>query len=92
VATRGAFVAHMCHVVRLFPLQGVLLIQIYATPSEMGDGLLAASKYSNYTFTMLYLYHEMGVDYMVADEIVNISKLFNHTCMFSLGCKPIIMA
>jgi hypothetical protein len=58
----------------------------------MGDGLLAASKYSNYTFTMLYLYHEMGVDYMVADEIVNISKLFNHTCMFSLGCKPIIMA
>jgi hypothetical protein len=43
----------------------------YATPSEMGVGLLAASKCSNYTFIMFYLYHEMDVDYLVADEIFN---------------------
>jgi hypothetical protein len=36
VATRGAFVAHVCHVVRFLPLQGCILIQIPVTPSEMG--------------------------------------------------------
>jgi hypothetical protein len=43
----------------------------YAMPSEMGVGLLATSKCSNYTFIMFYLYHEMDVDYLVADEIFN---------------------
>jgi hypothetical protein len=91
VATHGAFVVHMCHVIRFYPLQGVLLIRISATPSEMGDGLLVASKRSNYTFIMLYLYHVMDVDYMVVDEMVNISKLFDCNCMFSIGCKPMII-
>jgi hypothetical protein len=55
------------------------------TPSEMGDGLLAASKCSNSTFIMLYLCHEMDVDYLVANEVANISKLLDHNCMFSIG-------
>jgi hypothetical protein len=87
VATRGAFVAHVCHAVRLFPLQGVLLIRISATPSEMGDGLFTASKHSNSTFIMLYLCHEIDVDYLVADEVVNISKLLDHNCMFCIGAN-----
>jgi hypothetical protein len=37
VATRGASVVHGCRVIRLFPLQGWLLILISVTPSEMGD-------------------------------------------------------
>jgi hypothetical protein len=33
----------------------------------------------------------MDVDYLVVKEMVNISKLFNYTCMFSIGCKPILL-
>jgi hypothetical protein len=32
----------------------------------------------------------MDVEYLVADEKVNISKLFDYTCMLSIGCKPIM--
>jgi hypothetical protein len=32
---------------------------------------------------MLYLYHEMDVNYLVVEEMINISKLFDYTCMFS---------
>jgi hypothetical protein len=83
--------AHVCRVVRFYPLQGVLLIRISTTSSEMGDGLLTASKHSNITFIMLYLCHKMDVDYLVVEEMVNISKLFDYTCMFSTGCKPIMI-
>jgi hypothetical protein len=51
-----------------------ILIRISMTPSDMGDGLLVASKCSNSTFIMLYLYHEMDVGYLVVNEMVNISK------------------
>jgi hypothetical protein len=37
VATHGALLAHVWHVVRFRPLQGWLLIQIFMTPSEMVD-------------------------------------------------------
>jgi hypothetical protein len=50
----------------------------------MGDGLFAESKHSNSTFIMLYLYHEMVIDYLVVDEMVNISKLFDYTCMLRI--------
>jgi hypothetical protein len=33
----------------------------------------------------------MDVDYLVVEEMVNISKLFDYTCMFSTGCKPIMI-
>jgi hypothetical protein len=42
----------------------------------MGDGLFVVLKQSNSTFIMLYLYHEMDIDYLVVDEMINISKLF----------------
>jgi hypothetical protein len=38
----------------------------------MSDGLLATSKRSNYMSIMLYLCHEMDIDYLVLDELINI--------------------
>jgi hypothetical protein len=38
----------------------------------MGDGLFTESKHGNYTFIMLYLVHEMDIDYLVVDEVINI--------------------
>jgi hypothetical protein len=38
----------------------------------MSDGLFAVFKYSNSTFIMIYLVHEMDIDYMVVDEMINI--------------------
>jgi hypothetical protein len=64
--------AHVCRVVRLFLLQGCILIRISMTPSEMGDDLIVEFERSNSTFIMLYLYHEMEVDYLVVEEIINI--------------------
>jgi hypothetical protein len=52
------------------------------TPLKLGDGLFAVLKRSNSTFIMLYLYHEMDVDYLVFKDMINISKLFDYTCMF----------
>jgi hypothetical protein len=57
----------------------------------MGDGLLVEFKRSNSTFIMLYLYHEMDVDYLVVDEMINISMLIDHNCMLSIGCKPMML-
>jgi hypothetical protein len=61
-----------------------------ATLSEMSDGLFTKSKRSNSTFIML-LIQEMDVDYLVVKEMVNISKLFDYTCMLRIGCKPMIL-
>jgi hypothetical protein len=46
---------------------------------------------SNSTFIMLYLYLEMAIDYLVVDEMINISKLFYYTCMLRIGCKPMML-
>jgi hypothetical protein len=78
---RGALLAHVCCVVRFIPLQGCLLIQISMTSSDMGDGLFATPKHSNSTFIMLYLVHEMDIDYLVVDEMVNIQD-----CLITLAC------
>jgi hypothetical protein len=61
------------------------------TPSDMGDGLFAESIRSNSTFIMLYLVHEMDIDYLVVDDMINISKLFYYTCMLRIGCKPMML-
>jgi hypothetical protein len=42
------------------------------TLSKMSDDLIAMSKHSYSTFIMLHLYHEMVVDYLVVDEMLNI--------------------
>jgi hypothetical protein len=51
------------------------------TPLKMGYGLITESKRSNSTFIMLYLYHEMDVDYLVVGEIVNIKN-----CLITIAC------
>jgi hypothetical protein len=61
------------------------------TPSDMSDGLFAESIRSNSTFIMLYLVHEMDIDYLVVDDMINISKLFYYTCMLRIGCKPMML-
>jgi hypothetical protein len=33
----------------------------------------------------------MDGDYLVVEEMINISKLFDYTCMFSIGYKPIML-
>jgi hypothetical protein len=50
----------------------------------MVDGLITESKHSNFTYIMLYLYHEMDVDCLVVDKFI-ISKLFDYNSMFSVG-------
>jgi hypothetical protein len=60
------------------------------TPSDMGDGLFTESKCSNSTFIMIYLVHEMDIDYLVVNEMI-ISKLFDYTCMLRIGCKPMML-
>jgi hypothetical protein len=57
----------------------------------MGDGLFVAPKRNNSTFIMLYLVHEMDIDYLVVDEMINVSTLFDYTCMFSIGCKHMML-
>jgi hypothetical protein len=42
------------------------------TPSDMGDGLFAVLRHTNSTFIMLHLVHEMDIDYLVVDEMINI--------------------
>jgi hypothetical protein len=60
---------------------------VSATLSNMSDSCLLQSFSSNSTFIMLYLYLEMDVNYLVVDEMTNISKLFDYTCMFSVGAN-----
>jgi hypothetical protein len=43
------------------------------TLSDMSDSCLLLSFCSNPTFMMLYIYHEIDVDYLVVDEIININ-------------------
>jgi hypothetical protein len=61
------------------------------TPLKMGHGLFAEPKRSNSTFIMLYSVQDMDINYLVVDEMINVSKLFDYTCMFSIGCKPILL-
>jgi hypothetical protein len=69
---------------QVLSLARCILIRITATPSEMGEGLITESKCSNSTFIILYVYHEVEVNYLVVDKMVNISKLFDCNCMFGV--------
>jgi hypothetical protein len=64
--------AHMCRVVRLFSLQGLNWLESPRLPSKMGNTCLLWSFSSNSIFIMLYLDHEMDIDYLVVDETINI--------------------
>jgi hypothetical protein len=43
----------------------------------MRDGLFTAPKRSNSTFIMLYVVHEIDIDYLVVDKLINVSTLFD---------------
>jgi hypothetical protein len=43
----------------------------------MGDGMFTESKRSNYTFIILYLVHEMDIDYLVVDKMINIKIVWS---------------
>jgi hypothetical protein len=65
VGTRGVFVNHVCHVFRLFSLQGCILIRIFVAPLDIGDGLIAIFKCSNATSLCCYMNYENDIDYFV---------------------------
>jgi hypothetical protein len=64
--------AYMCRVVRFLRLQGLNWLKSPRLPSDMGNTCLLLSFSSNSTFIMLYLIHEMDIDYLVVDEMINI--------------------
>jgi hypothetical protein len=57
VATRVAFMAHMCRVARLIPCK-VILIRISATPSDMGEAC-------SLCLNVEVLYHHVHMRFMV---------------------------
>jgi hypothetical protein len=64
--------AHVCRVVRLFPLQGLNWLESPRLPSDMGNTCPLQPFISNSTFIMIYLVHEIDINYMVVDEMINI--------------------
>jgi hypothetical protein len=60
------------------------LAQVSVTLSDMSDSCPLQSFSNNSTFIMLYLYHEVDADFLVVDKMVNISKLLDPNCMFSI--------
>jgi hypothetical protein len=81
VATQGAFVAHVCRVVRFLPLQGCISIRISATPSEIGD---SCSPCPNIEMFKLHL--------MMHDNFKNVEDYFvvmaydNHIVFDTFAC------
>jgi hypothetical protein len=67
------------------------LARVSAIPSDMGNTCPLQSFSSNSTLIMLYLVHEMDIDYLVVDEMINTSKLFHYNCMLRIGCKPLML-
>jgi hypothetical protein len=64
-----------------FSLAKCILIRIFATPSDMGDGLIPVSKRSNWTSFMIHLAYEMYVDH--GNYLYH--KLIDNICMISIG-------
>jgi hypothetical protein len=56
----------------------------------MGNTCPLQSFSSNSTFIMVYLIHEMDIDYLIVDAMINI-KSFDYSCMVRIGCKPIML-
>jgi hypothetical protein len=40
---------------------------------------------------MIHMTYEIDVDYLVVEEMVNMSKLFDYTRMLRIGCKPMML-
>jgi hypothetical protein len=80
VATRGALLVCVCHVVRFIPLQGWLSFRISMTPLDMGDALFAVFKRRIINFKILWwqLYED---DYLVVMVYVNQYCLDTFACL-----------
>jgi hypothetical protein len=50
-------------------------------PSDMSATYLLQSFSSNSTFIMLYLIHQMDIDYLVVDKLINIKN-----CLVTIAC------
>jgi hypothetical protein len=81
VATRGAFMADVCHVVRFLPLQGCISIQISTTPSEMGD---ACSSSPN--IEMFKLHFMMYDNFKNVDDYFVVMAYDNHIVFDTFAC------
>jgi hypothetical protein len=57
---------------QVISLAGFKLARVSAIPLNMGNTCPLQSFSSNSTFIMIYLVHEMDIDYMVVDEMINI--------------------
>jgi hypothetical protein len=77
----------MCVVLSGGYLARLKLARVSTTLLDMSDTCPLQSFSSNSTFIMLYLFYVMDADYLVVDEMINISKLFDYTCMFSVGAN-----
>jgi hypothetical protein len=57
------------------------LAHVTMTHSDMSDSCLLQSFSSNPTSIMLYLYHEMDVNYLVVDKVISIKN-----CFITIAC------
>jgi hypothetical protein len=76
----GSWRSRVCCVVR-FSLVRCKLTQVSVTLSYMSDTCSLLPFHSNSIFIMLNLYHEMDVDYLVVDEVINIKS-----CLITITC------
>jgi hypothetical protein len=67
-------------------LAGLKLTRVSATLLNMNGTCLLQSFSNNSTFIMLYLYHEMDVDYLVVHGMINIKN-----CLITLACAPMML-
>jgi hypothetical protein len=70
-----------------FSLTRCILICISMTLSNMSDDLPPHPNVVIKLSLCLHMYYEIDVD----DEKYLYQKLFNYTCMLSIGCKPMIL-
>jgi hypothetical protein len=81
VATHGVFVALRVSCGQVLSHLRCIIHSNLCDTLRMGDGLITESKYSNYTFIMLSMIHEMDVDYLVVHELINIKN-----CLVTIAC------
>jgi hypothetical protein len=81
----------MCAILSSYYLARFKLARGSVIPSDMGNTCLLQLFSINSTFVMLYWIHKIDFDYLEVEEMVNISKLFDYTCKFSIACSPMIL-
>jgi hypothetical protein len=77
VATRGALPGRVWRVIRLLSLQGFNWLESPRLPLDKGNTCPLQPFSSNSTFIMIYLVHEMDINYMVVDEMIHIKIVWS---------------